>query len=48
MTKVEALLEQHTPRGESTLSLLLHILAEKSDPGDALHDTLIRLAEQTG
>ncbi|MGC9393468.1 MAG: hypothetical protein ACP5J4_01285 [Anaerolineae bacterium] len=45
---IDALLEQRTSRGESALALVLRVLAEKVDPGDALHNTLIRLAEGTG
>ncbi|MBN2392473.1 MAG: GTP-binding protein [Anaerolineae bacterium] len=41
---IDALLEQRTSRGENALSLLLHILAEKVDPGDACHHDLRVLA----
>jgi len=45
---IDALLEQRTSRGESALYLLLHVLAEKVDPGDACYQDLRALAAELG
>ncbi len=43
---IDALHEQHTPSGESALSLFLQVLAENISSADACHDVLNNLAAE--